>query len=122
MAMTDTNPGTASSMISSADVNGTAVFGATDEKVGHIDHLMIDKQSGNVAYAVMNFGGFLGMGEEAHPVPWSALRYDTDRGGYVTAITQEQLEGAPARGDDWRDDSGYRDETYKHYGARPYWI
>ena len=76
-----------------------------DEKIGHIDHLMIDKQSGHVAYAVMNFGGFLGMGEEAHPVPWNALRYDTDRGGYVTGDHKEQLEGAPSRSDDWRDDT-----------------
>ena len=124
MAMNDTDmtAGTSSSMISSTDVNGTDVYGASSEKIGHIDHLMIDKQSGRVAYAVMHFGGFLGMGEEPHPVPWNSLTYDPSLGGYVTGITKEQLEGAPARDADWRDSEGYRDDVYRHYNAAPYWI
>lgn len=123
MTMQDTDPKTtSSSMISSSDVNGTNVYGNDGEKIGHIDHLTIDKQSGRVAFAVMNFGGFLGMGEETHPVPWDALRYDTNRGGYVTDIDKDRLEGAPVRSDNWRDDTRYRDDMFRHYGAAPYWI
>ncbi|MGB3406277.1 MAG: PRC-barrel domain-containing protein [Jannaschia sp.] len=111
-----------SSMISSSDVNGTTVYGADGGEVGHIDHLMIDKTSGRVAYAVMHFGGFLGLGEETHPVPWGTLSYDTKKSGYVTEITREQLEGAPRRGENWPDDRQYREDMFKYYSAAPYWM
>lgn len=111
-----------SSVISSTDVNGTTVYSPTGEHLGSIDHLMIDKQSGNVAYAVMGFGGFLGLGEAHHPVPWRKLRYDTSLNGYVTDITKEQLEGAPARPDDWRENRDYATSVYGYYGVAPYWI
>ena len=119
---TPTDPDTSGNMISSADVSGTDVYGADGSHVGHIDHIMLDKQSGRVAFAVMTFGGFLGMGEDAHPIPWDQLTYDTSRGGYVTAITQEQLSGAPARKEGWRDDTAYRDDVFKYYNSAPYWI
>jgi PRC-barrel domain len=64
--------------------------------LGSIKRLMIEKISGRVAYAVMSFGGFLGMGTEEHPVPWGKLTYDTRLGGYRTDITEQQLRGAPA--------------------------
>src|SRR2546423_13479175 len=57
---------------------------------------MIEKISGRVAYAVMSFGGFLGMGTEEHAIPWNKLTYDTNLGGYRTDITEQQLRGAPA--------------------------
>ncbi len=111
-----------SNLISSDRVNGTDVYGTSGDKVGHIDHLMIDRQSGSIAFAVMGFGGFLGMGEDHHPVPWSSLRYDTTRQGYVTDISEAQLQSAPARNDDWQDDPVYRDRLYSHYGAPSYWL
>lgn len=110
------------SLVSSSDVNGTNVYGADGSEVGHIDHLMIDKESGKVAYAVMGFGGFLGMGEDHHPVPWDALRYDTSRHGFVTDITPEQLRGAPERRDDWHQDRAWEQRTFDHYGIPYYWI
>jgi hypothetical protein len=64
-----TNEIAASGLISSSKVEGTAVFNVEGEKLGSVDCLMIDKQSGQVAYAVMSFGGFLGLGEKRHPVP-----------------------------------------------------
>jgi hypothetical protein len=70
----------------------------------------------------MNFGGFLGMGEESHPIPWDKLSYDTSKGGYVTQITQAQLESAPQKSETWMDDTDYRDRSYRHYGADPYWV
>ena len=111
------------SMVSSTDVNGTEVYSSSSgEHVGEIDHLMIDKQSGKVAYAVMGFGGFLGMGEDHHPIPWGALRYDTGRGGFVTDITSDQLQGAPARSEAGYGDRDWEMATYSYYGLTPYWI
>lgn len=110
------------STISSTDVNGTTVYSPSGEHLGHIDHLMIDKQSGNVAYAVMGFGGFLGLGEAHHPVPWRKLSYDLSLNGYVTDITKEQLEGAPARPEHWEDDRNWATSFYGYYGVAPYWI
>ena len=82
-------------LIASSKVEGTAVYNAAGENLGEIDDLMIDKLSGKVAYAIMSFGGgFLGiMGNQYHPLPWSVLKYDTGRGGYVVNLDKQQLEG-----------------------------
>ncbi|WP_345939988.1 PRC-barrel domain-containing protein [Limimaricola hongkongensis] len=110
------------STISSDRVNGTEVYGKGGEKVGHIDHLVIDKRSGKITYAVMGFGGFLGMGEEHHPIPWAKLDYDTGLNGYRTDITEEQLRGAPERPERWYEDRRWEEAAYAHYGAPYYWI
>ncbi|PHP26846.1 hypothetical protein CJ301_14140 [Limimaricola cinnabarinus] len=110
------------STISSDRVNGTEVYGAGGEKIGHIDHLVIDKKSGKITYAVMGFGGFLGMGEEHHPIPWAKLEYDTGLNGYRTDITEEQLKGAPERPERWYEDRRWEEAAYTHYGAPYYWI
>ncbi len=117
--MTDTKRG---NLVSSSDVNGTEVYGPGGSHIGSIDHLMIDKQSGNVAYAVMGFGGFLGMGEEHQPVPWSKLQFDTGKNGFVTDITEEQVKGAPERRDDWYADRDWEQRTHEHYRAQNYWL
>src|ERR1700738_1690680 len=83
------------SLIGSDKVEGTAVYGPDNQKIGSVQRVMIDKMSGKVAYAVISFGGFLGMGEDYYPVPWASLKYDTSLGGYRTGITQDQLQGAP---------------------------
>src|SRR6187431_2924901 len=83
------------SLIGSDKVDGTAVYGMDQQRIGSIQRVMIDKISGKVAYAVMSFGGFLGIGEDYYPVPWPALKYDTNLGGYVTGMTQRQLDAAP---------------------------
>lgn len=109
-------------LVSSADVMGTEVYTHQGESLGTIDHVMIDKLSGKIAYAVMAFGGVLGIGEEHYPVPWGALRYDVEQGGFVTDITQEQLTGAPPRGDDWQGDRDWETRTHHHYGIPFYWV
>jgi len=73
------------SLIGSDKVDGTAVYGADDRKIGSVQRVMIDKVSGKVAYAVISFGGFLGMGEDYYPMPWPNLKYDTTLGGYASA-------------------------------------
>ena len=76
-------------LISSEDVQGTEVYGAGDKAIGGIDHLLIEKVSGRVTYAVMSFGGFLGLGHSHYPIPWAALKYDTNLGGYRTALPRD---------------------------------
>src|ERR1700750_2860079 len=87
-------------LIGSDKVEGTAVFGADDNKIGSIERVMIDKVSGKVSYAVLGFGGFLGLGNDHYPLPWQSLKYDTRLGGYRTGVTESQLRGAPKYGDD----------------------
>jgi hypothetical protein len=82
-------------LIGSDKVEGTAVYGADQNKIGSIERVMIDKKSGKVCYAVLSFGGFLGIGDDHYPLPWQSLKYDTSLGGYVTGVTEAQLKGAP---------------------------
>lgn len=82
-------------VISSDKVEGTSVYNTTGEKLGSIDDLMIDKLSGQVCYAVLEFGGFLGMGNDRYPIPWRVLKYSTDRGGYIVPLDKERLSSAP---------------------------
>jgi PRC-barrel domain len=109
------------SLISSQDVQGTTVYGSDNEAIGEIDHLLIEKMSGKVAYAVMNFGGFLGLAHNHYPIPWSALRYDSELGGYRTSITEAQLQNAPDVGADITRDRDWETRTHEHYGAPTYW-
>jgi hypothetical protein len=94
-------------LIGSDKVEGTAVYGADGAKIGSIDRVMIDKVSGKVSYAVLSFGGFLGIGDDHYPLPWQSLSYDTGLGGYRTNVTEQQLKGAPKYGNDnawdWND-------------------
>ena len=108
-------------LIASDKVEGTAVYNRQGESIGSIYTLMIDKYSGQVAYAVMSFGGFLGIGERYHPLPWRMLTYDTGRGGYVVDVGREQLESAPtyARDETPWSRPDYGRDVYGHYGL-PY--
>jgi sporulation protein YlmC with PRC-barrel domain len=82
-------------LIGSDKVEGTAVYGADSKRIGSIQRVMIDKQSGKVSYAVLSFGGFLGVGDDYYPLPWQSLKYDTRLGGYVVGITEDKLKGGP---------------------------
>ena len=86
----------ADNLISSNRVEGTKVYATDGEEIGTIDHLMIGKRSGRVEYSVMRFGGFLGIGESHTPVPWDALDYDVEKGGYVVNIDKDKLRDAPS--------------------------
>ena len=111
------------SLIAASKVNRTSVYNTQGESLGSIYDVMIDKLSGQVSYAVMSFGGFLGMGEDYHPLPWSILHYDTNQGGYVVNLDKESLEGAPRyRASDevrWDDPDYTRgiDDYYARYGG-----
>ncbi len=105
-------------LIASDKVEGTAVFGRDGQRIGAVYNFMVDKVTGRVAYAVMSFGGFLGLGERFFPLPWAALTYDPARGGYVVDIDRDGLDRAPsfALGEEpWRDPD-HRRNVYGFYG------
>lgn len=117
------------SLITTDRVTGTPVFNLGDERIGHVDNLSIDKVSGQVIYALLSFGGFLGLGERFHPLPWKVLQYDPIRQGYVVPLEKAQLEAAPSYTKDELEAFGAGDHTYRDhlfayygpYGAAPYW-
>jgi PRC-barrel domain len=111
------------SLIGSDKVEGTAVYGADERKIGTIQRIMLDKTSGKVAYAVVSFGGFLGMGEDYYPLPWPNLKYDTRLDGYRVGVTEEQLKSAPkySRSTDWDWSDRARDRSVYEYYKTPLW-
>lgn len=104
--------------IPASRVRGTKVYNFQGEHLGEIDDIVLTKHSGEAQYAIMSFGGFLGIGEDYHPVPWNQLRYDREKGGYLIDVDKDRLEGAPRYATnnepDWND---------KAYGGRltDYW-
>ena len=111
------------SLIGSDKAEGTAVYGKDDRKIGTVQRVMIDKISGKIAYAVVSFGGFLGMGEEYFPMPWASLKYDTGLEGYRVNVTEDQLKGAPRfnRNTEWDWSDRSRDRTIDDfYGTTPW--
>lgn len=110
-------------LIASDRVEGTRVYGADSKHIGSIERLILGKQDGRVAYAVLSFGGFMGIGHDHYPLPWEKLTYDTQLDGYRIDLTKEQIEGAPSYADDddtWYNDNGRR--VYDYYGVPPYWM
>jgi hypothetical protein len=121
---TGTGTMTGKPLIESDRVEGTTVYDPQGSNIGSIKRLMIEKISGQVAYAVMSFGGFLGIGAEEHAIPWNKLTYDTNLGGYRTDITEQQLRGAPnfSRDPNWDwSDRRREQELHDYYEARYYW-
>ncbi|GBR32330.1 PRC-barrel domain-containing protein [Kozakia baliensis] len=112
-------------LIASDKVEGTAVYSRIGERLGTVRNFMVDKQSGHVAYAVMSFGGFLGIGDNYHPLPWKTLHYDPNQGGYVIDLTAEQLRDSPhfdnEASPDWNNAVFSRsiDEYYNMPGSMP---
>ena len=118
------------SLIGGDKVEGTKVYNSDGDHLGEIHEIMIDKVSGNVAYAVMSFGGFLGIGEKFHPVPWPLLDYDVEQDGFVVPLDPAALKNAPSYdAAEVRELGGpayrtYGDTIYGYYGtygAVPYW-
>ncbi|HEY6927658.1 MAG TPA: PRC-barrel domain-containing protein [Steroidobacteraceae bacterium] len=105
-------------------VLGTKVSDTTGNKIGHIEDVILDKGTNSILFAVVSFGGFLGMGEKYHPIPWAALDYEPSEAAYVVNYTKEQLEAAPSGSIEelTRDDGlAFRDRTYDYYKTPRYW-
>jgi hypothetical protein len=121
--MADVASITSGSLIAAEKVNGTSVYNTAGDKLGSIDDIMLDKNSGRAIYAVMSFGGFLGMGEKFHPLPWATLKYDETKSGYVVNLDKKLLQDAPnydrnARFE-WTPDYGRKVDSY--YKMPTYW-
>ena len=108
-------------LISSSKVEGTRVYNADGDHIGEIEDVMIDKYSGEVAYAVMSFGGWLGIGEKYHPLPWSVLEYDPKQEGYVVNVDRETLERAPSYSkNELTGERKWRERIHLYYGDTPF--
>jgi sporulation protein YlmC with PRC-barrel domain len=119
-----TTPSGHTKAIRAKKVLGTNVKDTSGRKIGEIEDVMLDKQSNSIMFAVIGFGGFLGMAEKYHPIPWSSLNYDDGEGAYVVSFTREQLEAAPAGSIDEltrNDGMQFRDRAYDYYKAPRYW-
>ena len=121
--MTDITSITSGTLIAAEKVNGTNVYNRAGEKLGSVDDIMLDKVSGRAIYAVMSFGGFLGMDKKFHPLPWATLKYDQQKEGYIVNLDKKQLEGAPSYDEDsdfeWTPDYGRRVDKY--YDTPSFW-
>jgi hypothetical protein len=117
MTPDNTNIDETNRLIASDKVEGTAVYNRQGEKLGTIHNFMVEKRSGKVEYAVMSFGGIMGMGDSYHPLPWNVLTYDTGRGGYVVDLDKSMLQGAPSykSGQEPRYDRAYGEQVYGYY-------
>lgn len=105
-------------LIASNRVEGTVVYNLAGERLGTISHFMVDKRSGKVDYAVLQFGGLFGLGSDYYPLPWQVLTYDPAQGGYIVNLDKTQLENAPHYGeaDTPTYDRNYNGEIFNHYG------
>ena len=109
-----------STLISARKVNGTSVYNAAGDHLGSIYDIMIDKRRGAVAYAVLSFGGFLGIGEKYHPLPWGLLTYDEGKDGYNIDLSEDQLRNGPTYSANELDDfvnGGYGRRVSDYYGV-----
>ena len=112
------------SAIRGKKVIGTTVKNAAGETLGHVEDVVLDKQSNNIMFAVLSFGGFLGIGEKYHPIPWSQLDYDPAQDAYVVSFTKDQLKSAPADTiEELTKNDGrlYRDRSFDYYKVEHYW-
>ena len=123
--ITKTDPNTRyRRVLSASTLAGDQVQNSTGEDLGKVNEIMIDIPSGRVAYAVLSFGGFLGMGNKLFAIPWSSLRVDEDKKCFVLDVDKKKLENAPGFDqDNWPNmaDKTWGTKIFSYYGAAPYW-
>jgi sporulation protein YlmC with PRC-barrel domain len=114
---------TSKSLIAADKVTGANVYNTAGETLGTVDDIMIDKVSGRAIYAVLSFGGFMGMGKKYNPLPWTALKYDEGKGGYVVSMDKKQLQDSPSYDSEsnfsWTPEYGRTVDSY--YKSPSYW-
>ncbi|MEJ0058733.1 MAG: PRC-barrel domain-containing protein [Terricaulis sp.] len=112
------------SAIRAKKVIGSSVHDEDGETIGKIEDVVLDKLSNNVMFAIVGFGGVLGIGEKFHPIPWAVLDYDEEQKAYVVPYSKDELEAAPADTLDEltkNDGLAYRDRSYAYYQVEQYW-
>src|SRR5262245_36946365 len=105
--------------IGASTVKGTNVYNTAGDKIGYVEDIVLDKMSNDIMFAIVAFGGFLGIGEKYHPLPWSQLDYDEETGGYVVNLSRDVLERAPAyeKAELLRDDGKIRTNSTSYYAG-----
>ncbi len=119
-----THQGPGPDLMGANTLTGDDVVNHKNEELGSIKEIMLDMRTGKVAYAVMSFGGFLGMGDKLFAIPWNALKLDTDKHCFVLDVDKEQLRNAPGFDKDhWPSmaDQQWASQIHSYYGSRPYW-
>ena len=114
------------SAILASRVKGTTVYNEGGDKIGTVEDIVLDKQSNQILFAALGFGGVLGMGEKYYPVPWSLLDYDKEKGGYVAPLNKDVLDNAPSCSlEDLTKHDGslgsIREQSYTYYHVNPDW-
>lgn len=111
--------------LSSGTLTGTSAVNRQNEKIGKIEELMLDLNSGQVAYAVLSFGGIFGIGDKLFAIPWEMIEVDTTNHQVVIDISKDKLKNAPGFDkNNWPDTANlaWLTEVYDYYGYPPYWI
>ncbi|MEI9929981.1 MAG: PRC-barrel domain-containing protein [Rhizomicrobium sp.] len=121
-----TTPSGHTSAILASRVHGTNVYNSAGDKIGQVEDIVLDKQSNRIMFAALGVGGFLGMGEKFHPIPWSMLDYDKDKGGYVVPVSNDVLKNAPTSdlSDLTKNDGKFgdlRETSYAYYKVNRDW-
>ncbi len=112
-------------LLSASTLMGDRVINSKGEELGKLEEVMLDIDSGCVGYAVLSFGGILGIGDKLFAIPWDAMRLDTDRKAFILDIDRQRLENAPGFDkNDWPQttDRDWMLEVYRFYGSEPYWV
>jgi sporulation protein YlmC with PRC-barrel domain len=113
--------------IRASKVKGTTVYNSAGEKIGHVEDVILDKQSDRIMFAALGFGGLLGIGEKYAPVPWSLLDYNEDKNGYVVPLNEDTIKAAPAYDmkdlvkDDGAAAGSIRQKSYDYYKVSRDW-
>ena len=108
-------------LIASDKVEGTKVYDPRGEHIGSIERILVEKRSGKVSYAVLSFGGFIGIGHNHYPLPWARLSYDIKLDGFRTDVDEKQLRDSPEFSDDSWQSRDWETRVHEHYNVPPYW-
>jgi sporulation protein YlmC with PRC-barrel domain len=111
-------------VLSASTLSGDRVRNSEGEDLGKIEDIMLDYKNGRIAYAVLSFGGFMGLGNKLFAIPWSALELNTDEHKFILNVDKEKLETAEGFDkNNWPDMTSpeWGSRIYSHYGYRPYW-
>ncbi|HEX5413891.1 MAG TPA: PRC-barrel domain-containing protein [Terriglobia bacterium] len=122
--MTQTRMAPNQDVLAADTLTGDRVVNPQEEDLGKIEHLMIDLGTGRVAYAVLSFGGFLGMGDKLFAIPWSSLTIDKNEKRFILNVDKERLKNAPGFDKDrWPNmaDRAWGAQVFTYYGSKPYW-
>lgn len=114
-------------VLQATTVLGNKVFNSAGEQLGNLKELVIDLEDGRIAYVVLSFGGFLGMGDKLFAIPWEALDLNPKDQTIILDVDKEILKEAPGFDKDhWPDNAQYEAgwllDIYEYYGYSPYWM